>query len=68
MGSQIAGHSDQDVPTRDSVAPLAKLPYARLEHLVGVKARVLAQQRICQRRDQGLRRVAKHEVAGDEAR
>ena len=51
-----------------AAAPFAKLPYARFEHLVGVKARVLAQQHMGERRDQRLRRVPEDEVAGDEAR
>jgi hypothetical protein len=68
MGGQIAGHGDQDAPARDTVAPLAKLPHACLEHLVGVKARILAQQRTGQRRDQSFGRVTEKEVPGDEAR
>jgi hypothetical protein len=29
-----------------AVAPLVKLPHASLEHLVGIEARILAEQRL----------------------
>ena len=50
-----------------AVAPFAKLLHARLEHLVGVKARIFAQQCTRERRDQRLGRVAEREMAGDQA-
>jgi len=39
------------VRTLVAAAPLAKLPHARLEHLVGVKAGILAQEGMRERRD-----------------
>ena len=44
MGGKIAGDGDQDVPALVGVAPFPKLARAGLQHLIGVKARVLAQQ------------------------
>jgi hypothetical protein len=34
------------MPALVAVAPLVKLPHARLEHLVGMEARVLPEQRL----------------------
>ena len=45
MGGKIAGDGDQDVSALAGVAPLPELARASLQHLIGVKARVLAQQR-----------------------
>ena len=45
------------MPTLVAVAPLVKLPYARLEHLVGMKSRILAEQRMPERGDQRSWRV-----------
>ena len=52
MGGKVARDGDQDVPALLGVAPLAELPHARLEHLVGVEARILAEQRLRERRDE----------------
>ena len=57
MGSQVPRDRNQDMPALVAVAPLAKLPRACLEHLVGMKARILAQERTRERRDQRLGRV-----------
>src|SRR5215831_2310827 len=37
MGSEIAGDSDEDVPTLVGIAPLAELPHAGIEYLVGME-------------------------------
>ena len=51
-----------------AVAPLAKLPHARIKHLIGVKTRILAQQRMGERRDQRFGRVTQDQMPGDKAR
>ena len=51
-----------------AIAPLAKLPHARLEHLVSVKPCILAKERMRQRRDQRLGRVSQRKMTGDKAR
>ena len=51
MGRKVARDRDQDVPALIGVAPLAELPYARLQHLIGVKARILAEQPLRESRD-----------------
>ena len=68
MGGEIAGDGDQDVPALVGVAPLAELPHAGLQHLIGVEARVLAQQRARERGDERPRRVAEREMARDQTR
>src|SRR3954468_6244161 len=67
MSRQIAGNRDQDVPALIGVAPFCELPHASLEHLIGVKARILPQQRPPKRSDHGLRWMAQGEMAGDQA-
>ena len=52
VGCQIPRDGNKDVPTLVAIAPLAKLPHARLEHLVGVKAGILTVERVRERRDQ----------------
>ena len=52
VGCQISRDGNKDVPALVAIAPLVKLPYARLEHLVGVKAGILTQERVRERRDQ----------------
>ena len=52
VGRQISRDSNEDMPALVAIAPLVKLPHARLEHLVGVKARILPQQSLRERRDQ----------------
>ena len=52
MGCQIPRDSQEDVPALVAIAPLVKLPYARLEHLVGVKAGILTEERMRERLNQ----------------
>jgi hypothetical protein len=52
VGCQIPRDGNKDVPALVAIAPLVKLPHARLEHLVGVKAGILTQERVRERRDQ----------------
>src|ERR1700719_3734914 len=65
VGRQISCDGNKDMPALVAVAPLAKLPHARLEHLVRMEARVLPEPRLRERRDQCLGRVAEGEKAGD---
>ena len=51
MGSQIPCYGDKYMPALVAVTPLAKLPHACLEHLVGVKAGILTQEGLRKRRD-----------------
>jgi hypothetical protein len=44
MGSEIAGDSDEDMPALVGIAPLAELPHARVQRLVGMETCVLAQR------------------------
>src|SRR3954447_806748 len=67
MSCEVAGNSDQDVPTLSSVAPLRELSHAGLKHLIGMKTRVLAQQGLPERRNESPRRVPQREMAGDQA-
>ena len=52
VGCQIPHRGNKDVPALVAIAPLVKLPYARLEHLIGVKAGILTEERLRERRDQ----------------
>jgi hypothetical protein len=52
VGCQISRDANKDVPALVAIAPLVKLPYARLEHLIGVKAGILTQERVSERCDQ----------------
>ena len=52
VGCQIPRDSYEDVPALVAIAPLLKLPHARLEHLVGVKAGILTEESVRERRDQ----------------
>ena len=52
VGCQIPRDGNKDVPALVAIAPLVKLPHARLEHLVGVKAGILTEERVRERRDQ----------------
>ena len=52
VGCQIPHRGNKDVPALVAIAPLAKLPHARLEHLVGMKAGIFAEERLRERRDQ----------------
>src|ERR1700722_20540439 len=62
MGGEISGDCNEDVPPLFSVAPDSELPDSRFQYLVGMKARVLPQHRMRERRDQRLRRKAKFEM------
>jgi hypothetical protein len=68
MGGQIPVNGDNDVSALVAVAPFAKLSHARLEHLIGVKTGIFAQQRLRQRRNQGVGRVTQQEMPCDQAR
>src|SRR5215469_15989149 len=68
VGCQIARDCDEDVPALRRVAPLAKLSHACLEHLVGMKPCILAQECLGERRDQRLGRMTQSEIAGNKAR
>ena len=68
VGSQIPCYGDKYMPALVAVTPLAKLPHACFEHLVGVKARILAEERLRERRDQRIGRVTQDKVTGDQAR
>ena len=46
VGSQIPHDGNKNMPTLVAVAPLVKLPHARLKHLVGMEARILAEKRL----------------------
>jgi hypothetical protein len=52
VGCQISCDGNKDVPALVAIAPLVKLPYARLEHLVGVKAGILTDERMRERLNQ----------------
>src|SRR3954452_13856905 len=52
MGCKVARNSDENVPTLIGVAPLAELPHAGFQHLIGMEARVLPEQRVCKRCDE----------------
>ena len=54
MGGKIAGNGYEDVPTLTGVAPPGELADPRLQHLIGMEARILAQQRTAQCGDQCL--------------
>jgi hypothetical protein len=68
MGSEIAGDGDEDMSALVGIAPLAKLPHAGVQHLVGMETCVLAQERPRQRGEQRLHRVTKREMPRDETR
>ena len=51
VGSQIPCDGDKDMPALVAVPPLVKLPHARLEHLVGMEACILPEQRLRKGRD-----------------
>jgi hypothetical protein len=66
MSGEIAGDSNEDVPTLSGVAPLRELSHAGLEHLIGMEAGVLAQQDPPERRDESLGRMSEREMARDQ--
>jgi hypothetical protein len=42
MGSEIAGDRDEDMPALVGIAPLAELPHAGVQRLVGMETCILA--------------------------
>ena len=66
MGRKVARHRDQNVPARTGVAPFAELPHARLQHLVGVEARILTEQSVRECRYKPIGRVTEREMARDQ--
>jgi hypothetical protein len=62
MGRQVAGGRNQDMPTLVGRAPNGELSHPRFQHLIRMKACVLAEH--CQRKgaDQPFRRMAKFEM------
>ena len=68
MGGEVARDGDQDMAALVGCAPFLILAHARLEHLEGVEARVLAQERMGEGGKQVLGRMAEQEIAGDEPR
>src|SRR6516164_7081260 len=62
MGRKIAGDRNEDVAALTTLAPRSELADSRLQHLVGVEARIFPQYSMRERRNQGLRRVAEREV------
>ena len=67
MRGEITGDRDQDVASFVALPPFPVLPHAGFEHLVGVEMSVLAQDRVRQRGDQPIGRMAERQIAGDEA-
>jgi hypothetical protein len=55
MRRQIAADTDQDVPALAGIGPFPKLAYPGFQHLAGMKPRILPEQCVRQRRDQGSR-------------
>ena len=66
MGGEVARDSDQHMAALVGCAPCLILAHARLEHLEGVEARVLAQQGVGEGGEEILGRMAEQEIAGDE--
>jgi hypothetical protein len=67
MSRKIAGSRNEDVPAFVAVAPDGELPDRRLQHLIGMKARIFAQHRMRERRDQRLRRMTELEMSRHES-
>jgi hypothetical protein len=55
------------MPALVAIAPLVKLPHARLEHLVGVKTGILSEQRVRESRNQRFGWLTEDEMAGNKA-
>ena len=68
MGSQVPGDRDQDVATLVTIPPLLELPDPCLEHLIGVKASILAQKHMRQSGNQRFGRITQPEVTSHQAR
>jgi hypothetical protein len=62
MGRRIASDRNKDVPAFVGVAPNGELSAPRFQHLIGMKAGVIAEH--CQRKsgDRPFRRMAKLEM------
>jgi hypothetical protein len=67
MGGNVAGNCDQNLMPRRAPTPLPVLLHASLKHLIGMEFGVLPQCRARKRGNKRLYRMAKGEVAGDEA-
>jgi hypothetical protein len=65
VGRQIPRGGNEDMPALVAIAPLVKLPHARLKHLVGVKTGILTEQRVRERRNQRFGWVTEDEMAGN---
>jgi hypothetical protein len=63
MGSEIARYGDEHASTRFDVAAFVELPDSGLQHLIRMEACIFAQDRVCERRDQGLRRMTTHAMS-----
>ena len=50
VGRQIPRDRNEDMPALVAIAPLLKLPHARLEHLIGMESRILSEQGLRERR------------------
>ena len=50
VGRQVPRDGNEDMPALVAIAPLLKLLHARLEHLIGVEARILSEQCLRERR------------------
>ncbi len=68
MRREIAGDRDEDAPALIRVAPEGELPDPRLQHLVGMEARVFPKHRARERGDQRLRRIPELQVPRHEPR
>jgi hypothetical protein len=66
MSRKIAGSRNEDVSAFVAVAPDGELPDCRLQHLIGVKARIFAKYRMRERGDQRPRRMAELEMSRNE--
>jgi hypothetical protein len=66
MVRKVARHRDQDVSALVGVAPLIELPHTCLQHLIGVEAGVLPEQRVRESGDKCRGRVAQREMARDQ--
>jgi hypothetical protein len=67
MGGNVAGNGDQNLGSRRALTPFPVLLHASLKHLIGMEFGILAQYGTRKRGDQRLYRMAKVEVAGNEA-
>jgi hypothetical protein len=57
MRCQEAANPHQNVPARAEFGPFSKLAHPGLQHLAGMKPRILSEQRVRERHDQVTGRV-----------